>query len=223
MMRFAVEVGEMFRLSPEFAECDKDGVRIGGRPMLECRSPNSSRPSWSVRESKEINAALTELFGVPVDAQEKIAGLRVAADALNSGDVAKAQIAVLLMRLPSPPVREATYDQRARFHKRMRECGWLSKDWDPQKHPRSGVAPNPGRFAPVEGGDSSHSPAAGLPSNSAQDKHQELTFSGSLIDKRYDEVAGITHCTYSTPLGTFSIEYNKGYLHCPETWPAPLF
>jgi hypothetical protein len=45
-------------------------------------------------------------------------------------------------------------------------------------------------------------------------------FSGVLIDKRYDEVANITHCTYSTPLGTFTLEAT-GYLACPDTYPAP--
>jgi hypothetical protein len=49
---------------------------------------------------------------------------------------------------------------------------------------------------------------------------QQLSFTGTLIDKRYDEVLHITHCTYSTPLGTFTIE-RPGFLSCPDTMPVP--
>jgi len=45
-------------------------------------------------------------------------------------------------------------------------------------------------------------------------------FAGVLIDKRYDENIDITHCTYRTPFGTYTLEY-KGYASCPETTPAP--
>jgi RHS repeat-associated protein len=44
---------------------------------------------------------------------------------------------------------------------------------------------------------------------------------GTLIDKRYDEVGGITHCTYSTPLGTYTLEI-QGFCSCPATSPAPF-
>ena len=46
-------------------------------------------------------------------------------------------------------------------------------------------------------------------------------FAGVLIDKRYDEALQITHCTYRTPLGTYTIEYN-GYFACPSTTPVPF-
>jgi hypothetical protein len=49
-----------------------------------------------------------------------------------------------------------------------------------------------------------------------------LAFTGTLIDKRYDEVINVTHCTYSTPIGTFTIEYD-GYVACPDTYPVPRF
>jgi hypothetical protein len=45
-------------------------------------------------------------------------------------------------------------------------------------------------------------------------------FAGVLIDKHYDENIDITHCTYRTPFGTYTLEY-KGYASCPETAPAP--
>jgi RHS repeat-associated protein len=49
---------------------------------------------------------------------------------------------------------------------------------------------------------------------------QQMCFAGTLIDKRYDEVGGITHCTYSTPLGTYTLEIG-GFSSCPATSPAP--
>jgi RHS repeat-associated protein len=45
-------------------------------------------------------------------------------------------------------------------------------------------------------------------------------FAGTLIDKRYDEVGNITHCTYGTPLGTYTLEI-QGFCSCPATTPAP--
>jgi len=51
---------------------------------------------------------------------------------------------------------------------------------------------------------------------------RQLAFTGTLIDKRYDEVIGITHCTYATPVGTFTIEH-KGHVACPDTYPVPRF
>jgi hypothetical protein len=49
---------------------------------------------------------------------------------------------------------------------------------------------------------------------------QQLSFAGTLIDKRYDEVLNITHCTYSTPLGTYTLEF-PGFYHCEQTTPVP--
>ena len=46
------------------------------------------------------------------------------------------------------------------------------------------------------------------------------TFAGVLIDKRYDEAIGVTHCTYATPFSTFTLEV-QGHFTCPPTAPAP--
>ncbi len=84
-------------------------------------------------------------------------------------------------------------------------------DWNENEHPRWPAGSSDeqgGRFQPKGEDGGSSGPL------------QQLAFSGVLIDKRYDEVANITHCTYSTPLGTFTLEA-KGYLACPDTYPAP--
>ena len=58
----------------------------------------------------------------------------------------------------------------------------------------------------------------GVPNGAPTDQY---AFAGVLIDKRYDEAIRITHCTYRTPLGTYTIEYN-GYFSCPPTTPVPF-
>ncbi len=68
-----------------------------------------------------------------------------------------------------------------------------------------------GRFATADGVASASPHAA---------NNRQLAFTGTLIDKRYDEVIDITHCTYATPTGTFTIEV-RGHIACPDTYPAP--
>jgi hypothetical protein len=58
------------------------------------------------------------------------------------------------------------------------------------------------------------------PPNEPSAPDQQLSFTGILIDKRYEEVLKVTHCTYSTPLGTFTMEY-PGFYHCEQTMPVP--
>ncbi len=57
------------------------------------------------------------------------------------------------------------------------------------------------------------------PSVAASD-NSRYAFAGILIDKRYDENINVTHCTYRTPFGTYTHEYD-GYVSRPETMPAP--
>ncbi|MGH6835267.1 MAG: RHS repeat-associated core domain-containing protein [Methylocella sp.] len=45
---------------------------------------------------------------------------------------------------------------------------------------------------------------------------------GTFLDKRYDEVLGITHCWYTTPLGDYAIEWTAGLCSCPDTTVAPF-
>ena len=87
----------------------------------------------------------------------------------------------------------------------------LGKDapWDEQQHPRWPAGAEEGRggrFAPADAGSS--------------EPRQQLALAGVLIDKRYDEVAGITHCTYRTPFEVFVTEHD-GYYQCKPTYRAP--
>jgi hypothetical protein len=68
---------------------------------------------------------------------------------LEAGDIARAQVAALLLRLPDPPA-PGEADPR-RLTRELAACGMLKADdgWDEQ-HPRTGTAPNPGWFAPKD-------------------------------------------------------------------------
>ncbi len=90
-------------------------------------------------------------------------------------------------------------------------AGKLGKDapWDEQQHPRWPAGADDrqdGRFAPAGAGSS--------------EPRQRLALAGVLIDKRYDEVAGVTHCTYRTPFEVFVTEHD-GYYQCKPTFRAP--
>jgi RHS repeat-associated protein len=63
-------------------------------------------------------------------------------------------------------------------------------------------------------------PSPTLPASHSPPSDQQMCFAGTLIDKRYDEVGGITHCTYSTPFWTYTLEI-QGFSSCPPTSPAP--
>ncbi len=63
---------------------------------------------------------------------------------------------------------------------------------------------------------------AGKPNFAETGNSTRYAFAGVLIDQRYDETSGVTHCTYRTPLGTYTIEYQGDPRACPSTTPAPL-
>jgi len=79
-------------------------------------------------------------------------GLGVVAEALNRGEIARAQVATLLLKLPDPGRVDAATSAGLRKLAVLLESGWIAKDWDPSKHPRVGAPPNPGWFASTDGG-----------------------------------------------------------------------
>ena len=90
----------------------------------------------------EINVALAKIYGVGVDIGAKSRGLTTVAEALNAGELARAQIAMLFLHLPEPPTVGAG---PASLWTDLADNGLLKADadWD-AKHPRTGTAPNPG-------------------------------------------------------------------------------
>ncbi len=104
---------------------------------------------------------LSTQFGLPVDVSSKLAGLRTIAQALNSEDVARAQVAALLLRIPEAPdlfKSASPQDAAIAFIRELHWSGLLGKLWDPDEHPRwPAGAPDSqgGEFAPLGTGNTS--------------------------------------------------------------------
>jgi hypothetical protein len=145
-----------FRLSPlgkGGISCDEGGPFVGAVPML-VRTRRNGRDEWRVRDCDDLSKEMTRQFGLPVDMSSKMGGLRAIANALNEGDMARAQIATLLLRIPNPPSLSKGAPSRQEMIKLAGELQWggvLKVDWDPDQHPRwPAGAPDSqgGQFAP---------------------------------------------------------------------------
>lgn len=137
----------IFRFRAGGVECDGEGPRVAKFPLLVKDGP----AGWRPRPAAELVSTLTSIFGVPIDVSSKLQGLATVADALNQNDMARAQIATLLLKLPDPQSFEAEDGGRLRKFSALFHAGWIGKDWDPAKHPRTGAPPSPGWFAPTSG------------------------------------------------------------------------
>lgn len=76
------------------------------------------------------------------------------AKALSRGDLAMAAIATVQMQFPNPPCLAKGTDSADELERRafeLHRSHLLKLDWDPTKHTRAGVSPNPGWFAPATG------------------------------------------------------------------------
>jgi hypothetical protein len=161
-----------FRLRPGGIECDAEGLRVGGVALLA----RDAKGVWGRRDERDLSRDLSKRYGFPLDIERKRKGVDAVASALTNGELARAQIAALLLQLPDSPA--STDDQPDGLEKRrlaleLAACGLLKadSDWD-EKHPRTGAPPNPGWFAPASGDSGTDKPktdpgpAADAPSRS---------------------------------------------------------
>jgi hypothetical protein len=144
----------------EGVSCDAQGVFVGGVPLLQ--APTAGDSLWRVRPVAELNNELTARYRIPIDIASKAGGLALIAAALNRGDLAMAAIAAVQMQLPDPPSLAKGPENPGDIARRAQELvrSGLLKFWDPTKHPRAGVPPNPGWFAPTVGDSEPVSPTA---------------------------------------------------------------
>jgi hypothetical protein len=93
------------------------------------------------------------LYRLSIDASSKANALALIAAAFNRGDQAMAAIAAVQMQFPNPPLSARTPEPPEEVKRRAAELSRsdLLKFWDPAKHPRADVPPNPGWFAPLDG------------------------------------------------------------------------
>jgi hypothetical protein len=172
-------MGEMsfaryFRLRPGGIECDAQGLRVGAVALVA----RDAKGGWLRRDESDLNRELSKLYGFPLDFARMRRGVDAVAAALANGELARAQIAALLLQLPDPPA--SANSQPSALEKRVLArdliaCGLLKADadWD-EKHPRTGAPPNPGWFAPTSGEpgadkpNANAGPAAGAPSRGGE-------------------------------------------------------
>ena len=89
-----------------------------------------------------------------------MSGLATVASALNASDQCLARIAAVHLRIPDIPDRtaRAAMERTDVLLKYARDEGGGDSTWNPALHPRTGTPPNPGWFAPTEGGSHETSP-----------------------------------------------------------------
>jgi len=131
-----------FRLSPDRdahgLSCGAEGAFFGPVPLL-ARSEDGGKEAWAPRPIAEINAELSEAFGLPIDMAAKAGGLAAIAGGLNRRDMAFAQIATVQLRLPDlPPLAKSarTDGEVARLAVELFRAGILRGAFDPAKHPK---------------------------------------------------------------------------------------
>jgi hypothetical protein len=149
-----------FHLSPRESgrgvSCDADGAFIGTVPLLK-RLRRNGKDAWRLRDCEQLSEQISEHYGLPIDMSSKKGGLKVIASALNQGDVARAQIATVLLGIPDPPQlskRACTRDGMITLIRDLHWSGLLK--WDPDEHPRWPAGSSDGRggeFAPKGEGD----------------------------------------------------------------------
>ena len=133
-----------FRLCRHGVDCDATGLAIGGVALL-VRACGTSGP-WRVREISDLERDLSEVYGTPIYIERKLAGLSLVADALTRNDLARAQVAALLLQFPDPPVL-AKAARGDILDEELLLSGLLKDEDFETQHSRTGTPPNPGQFA----------------------------------------------------------------------------
>src|SRR5262249_51152920 len=131
--------------------CSEEGLVLGRTPLIERRDG-----PFVVRDTAELSRLMSRAYGREIAAEPLMSGFAtVAAATLNANDLLLARIAAVHLRIPDLPNVAARERMEAEDRLIKYACGRLvakSGDWNPALHPRAGTAPNPGWFAPTDGG-----------------------------------------------------------------------
>lgn len=123
-----------FHLSPPGkggVSCDTDGAFVGAIPMLN-RLRKNGKDEWNLRDCEQLSEQIGAHYGLPIDMSSKIGGLRAIANALNEGDVVRAQIGTVLLGIPDPPSLSKGVCSRDQMIKLIRDLHWSGMiKWDP--------------------------------------------------------------------------------------------
>ncbi len=123
-----------FRLSPpgggRSVSCNESGAFVGTVPLLK-KSEANGRARWEPRDNNHLSKQLSTASGIPIDMASKSGGLKAICNALNDGDVARAQIATVLLSVPEPPPLSKTRRSRDDMIKFICDLHWSGMiKWD---------------------------------------------------------------------------------------------
>ena len=129
--------------------CTPDGLFLGRTALVERRGA-----FYGVRPQREVERLLFCAYGSSeIVAERLMPRLGYVAAALGERNLCLAQIAALHLCLPDlsdPSARAALETEDAMLKASQQDEGRARRGWDPAEHPRAGVPPNPGWFAPTD-------------------------------------------------------------------------
>ena len=189
-----------FRLAPPGSgrgvSCDAKGAFVAATPLLK----RNGEDRWEPRDCAELSKQIGADFGLPIDMSAKMGGIKAISHALNEGDIARAQIAAVLLAIPdAPPLVKGTRSRNdvIKFVRDLDWSGLIKANWDSDEHPRwpSGAPDSQGgQFAP-KGNDaasqsqSNNRDGDSVASNaSAQDRSQRETIDDAVYRPDRDPV-----------------------------------
>ena len=146
--------------------CSEEGLLLGRTALLERRDER-----FVAREADDIRRLLSRAYQMDVEATPFLSGLATVAAALNAKDLLLARIAAVHLRIPDLPDEAA----RQRLEAEDRLIKSADSDWDPAEHPRAGTPPNPGWFAPTDGGSDEDSDRTRVADNSSSTQQSDAS------------------------------------------------
>jgi hypothetical protein len=128
--------------------CTEEGLFLCGAALIE-----RGEHGFVLRPRVDLERLLARAYGSAVVVDRVMPGLSVVVAGLEKRNLCLAQIAALHLRMPDLPDEFArrSLDAEDRLIKIACDDALARGGWDPAKHPRAGVPPNPGWFAPTGG------------------------------------------------------------------------
>src|SRR5260221_5026442 len=83
--------------------CDETGTFVGTKPLILHVPDGHGSETWQPCSVTELNEVLSDAYDLPIDMSSKLGALTVIAGPLNSGHIARAQLAALHLHLPDLP------------------------------------------------------------------------------------------------------------------------
>jgi hypothetical protein len=128
--------------------CTDEGLLLGHTSLIERRGGR-----FVVRERNEIDRLLKRTYNGEPPVDRLMSRLATVARALNANDQCLVRIAAVHLEIPDLPSAAARDAMAAEdlLIKYARDEGSVDASWNPALHPRTGMPPNSGWFAPTGG------------------------------------------------------------------------